>query len=178
MRRAARLFLASAAAASTILATTSRAYASTNLAILEYQNGSSFVSVPISTNSGSQRSPDAGTAEPSWIVNQGDEIESAAQPPDREIQFYGQVNGAEVLLCKVIVSYAFDGQAWQPGYRLATHSLAFVYRGQQLATRRIDGYPGIVQLPGPSMPNITGYFPTLEFGLVNDSVSVDYWTVQ
>lgn len=177
MPKTPRQILIILAAAAGIFAAATSARASTDLAVLKYRQGDSFKSTSISAKAGSYSSPEAGSAEASWIIDQGDTIKAGTQPPDREIHFYGVVNGSRTLLCTVAVSYAWDGSKWQPGYRLETHAVAFVYGGQQVAVRRNDGYQGVVQLPGANFPNLSGYYNSLEFGIPYNPITIDSWTV-
>ena len=147
------------------------------LAQLQYQDGAKIKSAPIRAQTGTVTSPVAGKPQTAWRLSAGDARSGSAPPAERVIRFYHAVNNQPVLLCTVLVKYYPRDGKWKPAYHLEDR-IVLMRAGENF--RPIPAGTGDIELTlmiGGSLPNVDGYYSSLQFGLPSKAVGIDTWEV-
>ncbi len=147
------------------------------LAQLHYLDGAKTKSVPIREQAGSVPSPAAGKPQTVWLLSAGDTRSGDAPPAERIIRFYHTVNNQPVLLCSVLVKYYPQDGKWKPAYHMQDR-IVLMRDGTNF--KPIPAGTGDIELTltiGTSLPNVDGYYSTLQFGLPSKVVGIDTWEV-
>jgi hypothetical protein len=147
------------------------------LAQLDFQDGAKTKSTPIRELAGRIPSPAAGKPQTAWVLRAGDARSGDTPPPERVIRLYHTVNGQPVLLCTVLVKYYPHDGKWQPAYHLQDR-IVLMRDGATL--KPIPADTGDIELTlmiGSALPNVDGYYSSLQFGLPSKTVEIDAWEV-
>ncbi len=147
------------------------------LAQLKYQEGTKIKSAPIREQSGIIPSPAAGKPQTAWVLSAGDTRSGDVPPAERVMRFYHAVNNQPVLLCSVLVKYYPRDGKWEPAYRMQDR-IVLMRDGANF--KPIPAGTGDIELTlmiGTSLPNVDGYYSTLQFGLPSKAVGIDTWEV-
>ena len=147
------------------------------LAQLKYLEGAKTKSAPIRAQAGIIPSPAVGKPQAVWLLSAGETLSGNAPAAERVIRFYHAVNNQPVLLCTVLVKYYPHDGKWVPAYHMEDR-IVLMRAGENY--RPIPAGNGDIELAlmiGTSLPNVDGYYSSLQFGLPSKAVGIDTWEV-
>ncbi len=147
------------------------------LAKLQYLEGEEIKTAPIREQAGAVPSPASGKPQTAWVLSAGDSRSGEAPPAERIIRFYHKVNSQPVLLCSVLVKYYPRNGKWEPAYHMQDRIVLMRDGDKFKPIPAGTGDIGVTLMIGTSLPNVDGYFSSLQFGLPSKSVGIDIWEV-
>jgi hypothetical protein len=147
------------------------------LAQLQYLEGEKIKTAPIREQAGAVPSPAAGKPQTAWVLGSGDKRSGDAPPAERIIRFYHNVNNQPVLLCNVLVKYYPRDGKWEPAYHMQDRIVLMRDGASLKPIPAGTGDIGLTLMIGTSLPNVDGYYSSLQFGLPSRTVGIDAWEV-
>lgn len=153
----------------------STAMAAVTLAVLGPDNNDAKA-VDIELKPDLVAAPFAGKPHGGWVLQGGETVTDARQPPDRVIELYTE--NSRSLLCRIGVRYFADAKGWRPRLQLIDEPPVVATPDGWRPVVLPSGTPLVIAQTGGDLPNSQGYKATIRFGLVGSPVAIDAWQVR
>jgi hypothetical protein len=147
--------------------------------LLEHVEEGKRISTKIEAVADLKASPHAGKGQLSFAILPGDALTTKQRPNDRIVHLFRQVGLERVPLCTVSVRYFRDRNIqWLPHFQLNQEPLFIRKDKRWVPLTTVKGIATLIVLTSSTLPNVEGYYPSLEFGLTTGLTFIDSWVVR
>jgi hypothetical protein len=150
------------------------------LMVLDYVNNSTEQRTNVDILPGEYTSPFTGKPLAQVTVLAGAGIKTDQTLPDRVVGFYAGQGISRTLVCEILVRYyRNDAGVWIPNYRFVDQAFAVPDgNGGWMPVATPGGAVGMINVTSTTLPNVDGFYTTLQFGPANGYLQIDSWVVK
>ncbi|MFQ5934893.1 MAG: hypothetical protein ACE5LB_00600 [Acidiferrobacterales bacterium] len=124
-------------------------------------------------------SPHAGEVSQKWSVLPGEAIKLKQRPANRVVHLFRKNGLTHSHLCTINVRYfRAKERGWVPHFQLDETPLVVRRNGRWVPLTTVRGVPTLIVLTSNTLPNVEGFYSSLEFGLTIGMLSIDAWIVR
>jgi len=147
--------------------------------VLEVIENGKRLAAPVEARLGAAPSPLRGKAHTRWTLRAGERLAVAQRPGDRVVELYRGTPADRLLLASIHIRYFPDREGrWVPKYQLQQDPVVAKVGERWLPLTTAPGAANLIVLFGNTLPDASGFYSALDFGLGAGALQIDSWIVK